>query len=83
MHKKRVFQIGITNSNDSPIVKYADILVKTPLDLTSIQASMTTPLAFLNLLVAGLLDKYPDRFTDKLQSYDKHFTDFYNLMHKF
>lgn len=83
MKKKNVFQIGITSSHESPVAKYADILVKTPLELSSIQTSMTTSLSFLNILIARLLDKYPDKFTNKLQNHDKYFTDFYNLMHKF
>jgi DNA-binding MurR/RpiR family transcriptional regulator len=83
MKKKHVFQIGVTNSHDSPVAKYADVLVTTPFELSSIQTSMTAPLVFLNILIAGLLDKYPERFADKLQNYDKYFTDFYNLMHKF
>lgn len=84
MKKKKVFQLGITNSGDSPpVAKYADILVKTPIELSAVQMSMTTPLSFLNILIARLLDKYPDKFADKLQNYDKYFTEFYNLMHKF
>ncbi len=83
MKKKHVFQIGITNSHASPVAKYADVLVAPPCELSSIQTSMTAPLVFLNILIAGLQDAYPDRFSDKLQNYDKYFTDFYNLMHKF
>lgn len=83
MKKKQVFQIGITSSSDSPVAEYADVLVTTPLELSAVQNSLVVPLTFMNIIIAGLLEKVPERFDSKLQNYNKYFTDFYNLMHKF